>query len=202
MGKLDNNKQKKRESLLDTSFEFFTTKGIERTSISDIVQRAGVAKGTFYLYFRDKYDIKDKLIAHKSSQLFAGAYDALQKTDITNFEDKIIFIVEHILDTLNKNKALLMFIHKDLSWGVFKKALTKSPQGMEDVDFIEIYSKMLALAGCEFTDPEIMLFLIVELTGSTCYSAIIQGEPCSLDGLKPHLFAAIRDIIRAHTKAN
>lgn len=75
MGKLDSNKKKKRESLLNTAFNMFTTKGVSQTSISEIVEKAGVAKGTFYLYFKDKYDIKNMLIAHKSGQLFKIAID-------------------------------------------------------------------------------------------------------------------------------
>ena len=51
MGKVDKNKQQKRTSLLETAFSLFTSRGIHNTSISDIVERAGVAKGTFYLYF-------------------------------------------------------------------------------------------------------------------------------------------------------
>ena len=66
MGKAEENKLKKRESLLNTAFELFTTKGIHDTSISDIVEKAGVAKGTFYLYFKDKYDINNKLVAHRA----------------------------------------------------------------------------------------------------------------------------------------
>ncbi len=48
-----------------------------QTAISDIVE-AGVAKGTFYLYFKDKYDIKNKLIAHKTKELFDHAAIALE----------------------------------------------------------------------------------------------------------------------------
>ena len=70
--KIDKNKQIKRESLLETAFNLFTSKGIHKTSISDIVDNAGVAKGTFYLYFQDKYDIRNKLIAHKSGEVSAG----------------------------------------------------------------------------------------------------------------------------------
>ena len=66
MGKIDENKKRKKEALISTAYDLFTTKGINATSISDIVKKAGVAKGTFYLYFKDKYDIKDKLIAHKT----------------------------------------------------------------------------------------------------------------------------------------
>ncbi|WP_026505613.1 TetR/AcrR family transcriptional regulator [Butyrivibrio sp. NC3005] len=198
MGKLDNNKKQKRDSLLNTSFEFFITKGIEKTSISDIVQKAGVAKGTFYLYFKDKYDIRNRLIAHKSSQLFSAAYLALSKKDIKNLEDKIIFIIDYILDELNHNKPLLMFIHKDLSWGVFKKALTSSPNN-DDIDFQAIYKKMLEESDNAFIDPEIMLFMIIELVSATGYSAILGQDPCSLAELKPHLFRSIRDIIKSHT---
>ena len=66
MGKVDENKKKKKEALFNTAYELFTTKGINATAISDIVEKAGVAKGTFYLYFKDKYDIKNKLTAFKS----------------------------------------------------------------------------------------------------------------------------------------
>ena len=74
MGKIDNNKQMKRESLLDSAFSLFIDNGFNKTSISDIVNNAGVAKGTFYLYFKDKYDIRNHLIAHKASQVFQAAY--------------------------------------------------------------------------------------------------------------------------------
>ena len=57
MGKLDVKKKLKHESLLNTAFDLFTSQGIYKTSISDIVKKAGVAKGTFYLYFTDKYDL-------------------------------------------------------------------------------------------------------------------------------------------------
>ena len=41
MGKVENNKKLKENSLLKTAFEFFTTKGFSKTSITDIVDKAG-----------------------------------------------------------------------------------------------------------------------------------------------------------------
>ena len=70
MGKLELNKKRKKSALYNTAFELFTTKGLAKTTISDIVENAGVAKGTFYLYFKDKYDIKNKLTAFKTHELF------------------------------------------------------------------------------------------------------------------------------------
>lgn len=120
MGKAERNKKQKKDALLNTAFELFTSKGITDTTISNIVDRAGVAKGTFYLYFKDKYDIRNKLIAHKASQVFTKAEEALHQTDITLLEDKIIFLVDHILEQFNEDKILLRFISKNLSWGIFK----------------------------------------------------------------------------------
>lgn len=198
MGKADLNKKLKMENLLNTSFELFTSKGINKTSISDIVERAGVAKGTFYLYFKDKYDIRERLIAHKSSQLFMQAYSALLKANIDDFSERIIFIMDYVLDELAKNKGLLAFIYKDLSWAVFKRALT-SPINDEDVDFNEVYRKMIEESGVKFRDPEVMLFLIIELVGSTGYSAIMYNDPVSLEDLKPQLARTVRSIIAEHT---
>lgn len=198
MGKLDANKKIKRDTLLNTAFQLFTSKGISKTSISDIVENAGVAKGTFYLYFKDKLDIKNKLISHKSSQVFCNAAAELEKHQgELSFEDSIIFIVDNIVNKLAENKALLGFISKNLSWGIFKTALT-SPVYEDDINFHNVYLKMLEDAPNEFESPEIMLFMIVELVSSTCYSAILYGEPVNLEKLKPYLYRTIREIMESH----
>jgi AcrR family transcriptional regulator len=198
MGKADQNKKIKMESLLNASFELFTSQGINKTSISDIVNKAEVAKGTFYLYFKDKYDIRNRLIAHKSSQLFMQAYNALEESGITVFEDRIIFIMDYVLDELDANKGLLAFIYKDLSWAVFKRALT-TPVSSDDVDFGAVYQRMIEESEVELKDPEVMLFLIIELVGSTGYSSIMFNDPVSLSDLKPHLEEAVRRIVRQYT---
>ncbi|MCR4997519.1 MAG: TetR/AcrR family transcriptional regulator, partial [Butyrivibrio sp.] len=59
-----------------------------------------------------------------------------------------------------------------------------------------IYNKMLEESGHKFKDPEVMLFLIIELVGSTGYSAIMYNDPVSLEELKPHLEQTVRDIIK------
>lgn len=200
VGKLEVNKRHKESSLLNTAFEFFTTKGFSKTSISDIVGRAGVAKGTFYLYFKDKYDIRNKLICHKSSQLFRAAVHELRKSEhyeTMAFEDRMLFIIDNIVCQLAENQALLTFIAKNLSWGIFKTALT-TPITEDDINFADVFNAMLLEAPYEFKEPEIMLFLIVELVSGACYSAILYQDPCDLPSLKPHLYQTVRTIIQNH----
>lgn len=199
MGKVENNKKQKHDSLLNTAFALFTSKGVSKTSISDIVNRAGVAKGTFYLYFKDKFDIRNKLISHKSSQLFLKAAEQLYNSNLANitFEDEVIFIIDKIIDQLNENKNLLNFISKNLSWGIFKTALT-SPSSEKDINFKDVYFQMLEKSPVKFDQPELMLYMIIELVSSTCYSSVLYNEPVPISELKPRLYSVVRCIINEH----
>ena len=200
MSKVENKKKQKKDALLNAAFDIFTNHGINKTSISDIVEKAGVAKGTFYLYFSDKYDIRNKLIVHKANKIFEKAENALKKTDITGFEDKIIFFIDNILDQLNENKSLLNFISKNLSWGIFKNAIVQGSKHADaSDDEVETYD-MLGRLGVDesqgFKNEEVLVYMIVELVSSTCYSAILYGEPVSIEELKPYIFATVREMIR------
>jgi AcrR family transcriptional regulator len=196
MGKLELNKKKKKDALFSTAFELFTTKGLAKTTISDIVDKAGVAKGTFYLYFKDKYDIRNKLVAHKTTELFYDSHEALLQTDLTGFEEQLEFILEFILGKLEADRSLLIFISKNLSWGVFRGVFDeKLPD--EDFRFYEVYLHLLEKSGRSFINPEMMLFTIIELVSATCYSCILYEQPASMEEYKPYLHKAIRGIIKS-----
>ena len=197
MSKIENNKKYKRDSLLDSAFTLFIQKGINKTSIQDIAAKSGVAKGTFYLYFKDKYDLRNILIAHKASQLFQAADIAMHKAGITDTIEQMLFIVDHIIDDLAQDKKLLLFISKNLSWGIFKSTLINS-SNTENIDFYDIYTQLLNQDQYDFIDPEIMLFMIIELVSSTCYSSILYNEPVKIEDLKPYLYDAVRNIIDRH----
>ncbi len=47
----------KRETILDAALSVVAAKGYISTKVEDIARKAGVAKGTVYLYFKDKSDI-------------------------------------------------------------------------------------------------------------------------------------------------
>jgi AcrR family transcriptional regulator len=49
-------RESRREALVDAAFGVFMEKGVAASSVDDIVEAAGVAKGTFYLYFKTKDD--------------------------------------------------------------------------------------------------------------------------------------------------
>lgn len=198
MRKIDQNKQQKRESLLDSAFSLFINNGFNKTSISDIVNHAGVAKGTFYLYFKDKYDIRNHLIAHKARQVFQNAYaNLLDHPDIKDFEEQLIFMIDHILGQLDANHNLVLLLSKHLSWGFFRNSLYFSPN--DDTPAIyTVYRSLLEHAQYTYRTPDLMMYLIVELVGGTSYQAILYQEPTTLEELKPHLYETVRGILKQY----
>ena len=198
MGKVEDNKQQKRDSLLESAFTLFIRNGFNKTSISDIVNHAGVAKGTFYLYFKDKYDIRNQLIAHKASQVFQNAYnDLLTHDEIQDFEDQVLFITDHILDQFSQNHHLVTLISKHLSWGFFKNSLYFSP-GNDTPASYTIYESLLAHAAYTYRTPELMFYMILEIVSGTSYNAILYEQPVTLEELKPELYTTIRGIFRQY----
>lgn len=195
MGKLQAKKQIKRDALMTAAYDLFITRGLKETSIADIVHNAGVAKGTFYLYFKDKYEVRDHLISNKASQIFHKANDAARTINFLSLEDKIIFWANYAIDLLAKDKLLLKFIAKNLSWGIFKSVMI-APAEETDVNFYDEYMKMIHESGREFRNPEIMIYLIVELISATCHNVILYNEPVSMEELKPDLFRTIAHIIQ------
>jgi AcrR family transcriptional regulator len=196
MGKINENKKQKRDALLNTAYDLFTTKGIQSTAISDIVKRAGVAKGTFYLYFKDKYDIKNNLVAHKTRELFNNAGTEMLARQITGLENQLIFIIDHIIDVLVKDLPLLNFISKNLVMGALRSTLITGKD--TDDEIYERFLQIVAMDEYEYEDVDVMLFTIVELAGSAGYNSILYKEPVPIEEYKPFLYRTVRLIIESH----
>lgn len=195
---MKNDKEGKENRLLNTAFKLFTEKGIKETSIQEIVDNASVAKGTFYLYFKDKYEIRDILIVKKSQKLFSDALKSLRKNYISDFSDSLIYIINYVIDELTKNPLLLKFISKNLSWGVFSKTVLNlyDKSTDEESSVYDLFIKESEKSNIKFNNPEVTLFMIIELVGSTCFNSILYKEPLPIEEYKPYLYKVIRNLIK------
>jgi AcrR family transcriptional regulator len=55
-------REERREQVLRSAMEVFAHKGYHATSVGDIIKRARIARGTFYLYFENKRQIFEALL--------------------------------------------------------------------------------------------------------------------------------------------
>lgn len=191
-------KDNKEERLLDEGFKLFTTKGLKNTSIQDIVNKANVAKGTFYLYFKDKYELHDILIMKKSKKLFNDALNSLNKNKVTDFVNQIIYIVDYVIDELVKDPILIQFIAKDLAWGVFNKTILElySREEAEEDGLVSLFLTGVEENNIKLDNPQVSLFMIIELVSSTCFTSILYSEPLPIKEYKPFLHKEIKKILQ------
>ena len=198
MGKIESKKKQKKNALLQTAFELFTDKGFAKTTISDIVNQAGLAKGTFYLYFKDKYDLRNKLTAYKAGQLFSDAHQSILVHPVNGLENQILYFADFFIESFEKDHELLRFIAKNLSWGIFRTAFEQTvPE--ESQQFYDYFMEIIKKGSVSCEEPELMLFTIIELVGSTCYNCILFYQPVSMEEYKPFLHQTILQIIRQYT---
>jgi len=62
-------RQERRAQVLRHAKRIFARKGYHRTNIADIIARARIARGTFYLYFHNKRDIFEELLEQTLREL-------------------------------------------------------------------------------------------------------------------------------------
>lgn len=196
--KIEKNKEEKRERLLASATALFAEKNFNNTSISDIVNKARVAKGTFYLYFKDKYDIRNQIVQEISTDLFDEAMKELKKhPEITHFDDSMIFIINHVIDALVANPTYLTLMNKDLSLGVYSQELTKIREETDHLSLYELFKEGVERENLNIKNIDITFFTIVDFVGSTCFSCIVNKVPCPIEDYKPFLFDLIRTLLHA-----
>lgn len=102
-------KNKKTKQLIQESFiQILSEKTFESITIGDITKKAGINRGTFYLHYKDKYDLLEKI----EQQLFddLGNYiDRLQTkyTATHTFEKEQEYLASLLFSFIENNSPIL-----------------------------------------------------------------------------------------------
>jgi len=100
----------RREAILAAALDEFSARGFAATRLDDIAARAGVAKGTIYLYFSDKESLFQELVRAMLSPL-VGAIEAAPMQDVpvrVVAETIVDVFVNHIYRTRRKDVLRLI----------------------------------------------------------------------------------------------
>lgn len=198
MRKRDENKEIKRQLLFNTAYELFLHEGFNNTTISDIVKKAGVAKGTFYLYYKDKFDLRERIITKKTYEIFRDAVEHVVELGITDFEEYLLEIIDYIIEYLKDNVMLVSFINKNLILGIYKRAFSEVVVEDEEKTLYQLFLEGIEHNNYVIDNPKVVFCMIIELTSATCYSSIALNEPVGIQELKPYLYQAIRNILSGY----
>ena len=102
----------KREAILAAALDEFSEAGFAGTRLDDVAKRAGVAKGTIYLYFTDKEALFQELVRAMLTPL-VGTLQRLAKAEIPVHglaERMVDFFVTEVYETRRKDVVRLMIV--------------------------------------------------------------------------------------------
>ena len=115
-----------KEQLIDAAIEMFQQKGFQKTRISDIVSEAGLAQGTFYLYFESKKEIFRQITIAQSGR-FAKVFKETEVVfggkDIKEIKQNMSRFLKKLYEVYRQNIKIseLLFRETRGHGGLFKK---------------------------------------------------------------------------------
>ena len=194
MSTVEGKKQEKRRALLDAAYELFLERGTAKTSVEDITSRAKVAKGTFYLYFQDKGALTQALLGRVSYQLLSDACVAAdqQDADLKTFSDKMVFVIDHILEALRRDTLVLKFLERNFVWpGLDQIEASREAEPLMR-KLLNVVMSSPEMAGRTEREIYQRITALGSMCMSVCYTSILEGKPDNIDNIKPVLYDIIR----------
>ena len=165
---------KTKRKIFETSMRLFAEKGYDATSIEDITETVGVAKGTLYYHFTSKEEIFDFLI-EEGIKLLQNSVD-IKTAKYSNYLDKIKAIVLIQIKIVNKYENLINIILTQL-WGKEKRNIKCQKLIYEYTDKIEeIVKQGINLGQIKGDDPKIIATEIYGLICSTLMYKMRERE--------------------------
>lgn len=81
--KINKEYNERRNEILDEAGRLFSTKGYNKCTINDILDAVGIARGTFYYYFKSKEEVLDAIIDMITEVIAARVEEASAIPDIS-----------------------------------------------------------------------------------------------------------------------
>lgn len=106
-------KAERRQQILHAAREVFAKRGYHQATIDDIVAQAGVARGTFYLYFEDKRSVFSDLIDRFSAKLTMAIVSIVTEDPERPVADQIHANVRAIIATCLADRTLTRILFTD-----------------------------------------------------------------------------------------
>ena len=170
-------REKRRRQILGHARKLFAERGYHLVSVGDIIERAGVARGTFYLHFHSKRTIFDELI----DGLFAQLNQRVRRIDVgagasppvDQMRENVVRVVELLLEERDLTRILLRETGADEEFDrkmneFYSRLLARIEGG------IRLGQTMNLVRSCE---PHITAACVLGSVKEVMYRYAVAGEP-------------------------
>jgi AcrR family transcriptional regulator len=108
LGKREIQKQQVRERILEEALILFSERGFEKTTVTDIVGKCEIARGTFYNYFPDMNSLFDAIINQLNQRIIEAIQHTRKQTD--NLYDYLYGTFKSYFDLIGSEQMIQFHI--------------------------------------------------------------------------------------------
>lgn len=149
--------------ILDAAQRLFYVQGYERTSIQQIIDQVGIAKGTFYHYYQSKIDLLDCLFQRMFDGILQGLTPMAADESLSSLEKFERFFAQ-ISAWKFENKAFitdLMETYYGDENALFREKLNKTSIRMTAPIFAQIIRQGIQEGVFAADDPEVLAEIVI-----------------------------------------
>lgn len=116
--------EERKKEFVNAAEELFLEKGYEKTSVSDIVKKVGVAHGLFYYYFDSKEEMIDQIVERMMADILEKL-DQITDDEKLSAEEKMKRFMLHSLSEKKQRGYLMKYYSEKGSPALYFKLLDK-----------------------------------------------------------------------------
>jgi len=181
----------KRTLLLDAAEAVLVEHGLVGATIDHITSRAGVAKGTFYLYFRSKDEVVAALQQRHWDALMQAAVDAAAQLDGDGDDENWWGVVDAFIETVIDFDFEHRAWHRLISQG-WSTPYSAGVTPHNEQQMISLFQERIAEAADQgkfkIDDPQMTATLMYRAIQGTSHQCCLSDEPMDrdrvVDGIK------------------
>lgn len=154
----------RRNEIIRTAAVLFSQKGYDRCSVNDILDAIGIAKGTFYYYFKSKEDVLDAAVEQVSKRVLVQTKKVAAQKEVSPI-DRMIQVLLAARVTGPTEEVLIQEMHKSSNALLHQKTLVSIITMLTPV-FLEIVEEGNAegIFRCAYPEQCVQILLSAALT--------------------------------------
>ncbi|WP_339205654.1 TetR/AcrR family transcriptional regulator [Paenibacillus sp. FSL K6-3182] len=150
MSRVNKKPEIRRAEIIEASLELFRENGYNQTAVDDIVNKLGIAKGTFYYHFKTKYDIMIAIVERLAEEK-VNMVKVLAETEGMTVEAKMYTILWE--QPYEDESKIIEFLHHEHNASIHQKVLVQAVQ--DSAPYVtQILNQGMAEGTFQIQDPQ------------------------------------------------
>ncbi len=197
---LSNKQLSKREAIINAAINVFARKGYMKAKISDVAQKANVADGTVYLYFKNKDDLLIQAMREMLEDKLIKIRRKIAKK--TTAREKLFKFAELHIDLYIKNPDVVRFMVVELrqSQEFYKKYPTFAPMN-DYLNYVQqLVEDAIAEGSIRKVDSKTLALMIIGMMDFVLTQWALGSEKLSLHEITANFIDIVHSGLRIDPK--